>query len=92
MANNIIIGNNIVMAIANSDMSIFSSGNTNIIRGISNGNYTSFQPGRDINSLSSIVAGQGYLLNSKSNRDLSSVFGLGGDSAQLLSQIITQIP
>lgn len=76
MAINIKAGNNIVKAKANSDLSVFTPDDTLILRGLSlSGNYISYDPSRELNSLTAIESGKGYLIASKIDRDLETIFG-----------------
>lgn len=74
----------------------FNTGNTLEIYSTVNGSPVSWRPNKLLNTLtgSGIVAGTGYMVNSKTARDLSQYFGsaAGPDSAVLLSSIITPLP
>lgn len=96
MANNIDAGLNFVTATQDATWAAvgFNTGNTLEIYATVGGAPVSWRPNKLLNTLTGpgIVEGKGYMINSKTSRDLTAFFGAANGGAVLLSSIITPIP
>lgn len=95
--NNIQVGANSRTAIVSADISTIGLTTDDIIIIFeAEGNYKSWAPGRDLNAITMIIEGNGYLISSKKALDLTAFFGLdavsiggvpiGGNPGQIVAK------